>query len=122
MEGRTAKRVLIIGAGGVLGVLTARAFAHAGWEVRAGARRPAPGQVHVDLDSYESVAATVREDELVINTVPHPALLAERFVLEFGGTPDQYLRAAGRGRPFAARRGRRRAWHGTDERRACDPA
>ena len=28
----------------------------------------------------------LREDELVVNTVPHPALLAERFVLEWGGT------------------------------------
>ncbi len=86
MDGRKAKRVLIIGAGGVLGILTARAFSEAGWEVRGGARRAVPGQVKIDLDSYESVAATVREDELVVNTVPHPALLAERFVLEFGGT------------------------------------
>lgn len=86
MEGRIAKRVLIIGAGGVLGVLTARAFANAGWEVWAGGRRPMPGQVRIDLDSHESVAAAIREDELVVNTVPHPALLAERFVLEFGGT------------------------------------
>ena len=86
MEGRIAKRVLIIGVGGVLGILTARAFGDAGWEVRGAARRPGPGQSEVDLDSYESVAATVREDELVVNTVPHPALLAERFVLEVGGT------------------------------------
>lgn len=86
MEGRPAKRVLIIGVRGVLGVLTARAFTDAGWDVRGASRQPSPGQVEVDLDRLESVAATVREDELVVNTVPHPALLAERFVLEWGGT------------------------------------
>ena len=86
MEGRQAKRVLIIGVRGVLGVLTARAFTDAGWDVRGASRQPSPGQVQVDLDRLESVAATLREDELVVNTVPHPALLAERFVLEWGGT------------------------------------
>ncbi len=87
MEGRIAKRVLIIGVGGVLGELTARAFTDAGWDVRGAMRQPAsPGQVHVDLERLESVAAALREDELVVNTVPHPALLAERFVLEWGGT------------------------------------
>ena len=86
MEGRPAKRVLIIGVRGVLGELTARAFTEAGWDVRGATRQPGPGQVHVDLDRLESVAATLRDDELVVNTVPHPALLAERFVLEWGGS------------------------------------
>ncbi len=86
MEGRPAKRVLIIGVRGVLGELTARAFTDAGWDVRGASRQPGPGQVRVDLDRLESVAAVLREDELVVNTVPHPALLAERFVLEWGGT------------------------------------
>ena len=69
-----------------MGTLTARAFATAGWTVRAGARRPGPRQVQIDLDSVQSVAAAVTEDELVVNTVPHPDLLAERHVLEHGGT------------------------------------
>ncbi|MGZ4246772.1 MAG: hypothetical protein ACXVUE_00485 [Solirubrobacteraceae bacterium] len=86
MDGRRTNRVLVIGAQGVMGTLTARTFAAAGWTVRAGARRPAPGQVPIDLDSAQSIAAAVTEDELVVNTVPHPGLLVERHVLEHGGT------------------------------------
>ena len=69
-----------------MGTLTARAFATAGWTVRAGVRRPRAGEVAVDLDRPESIAAALSEDELVVNTVPHPDLLAERHVLEHGGT------------------------------------
>src|SRR5690242_17020914 len=86
MDRRRTNRVLVIGARGVVGALTARAFANAGWTVRLGARRPLPGQVEIDLDSTRSIAAAVAEDELVINTVPHPDLLVERHVLEHGGT------------------------------------
>ncbi len=86
MASRPINNVLVIGAGGVLGALTARAFAAAGWEVRRGTRHPfQAGQVHLDLDRPESILAAVRERELVINTVPHQALLAERVVLERGG-------------------------------------
>lgn len=67
-------------------MLTADAFAAAGWAVRAGVRRPGPGQVQVDLDSAESIAAALTDEELVVNTVPHEDLLAERHVLEHGGT------------------------------------
>jgi len=77
--------VLIIGARGVLGALTAREFRAAGWRVRCGVRTPGPGQVGVDLDSVESVAAAIGEHDLVINTVPNSRLLAERHVLERGG-------------------------------------
>lgn len=69
-----------------MGALTARVFATAGWTVRSGARRPRQGQIEIDLDSAQSIAAAVTEDELVVNTVPHPDLLAERHVLEHGGT------------------------------------
>lgn len=69
-----------------MGTLTARAFATAGWAVRAGARRPLPGQVEIDLDSAQSIAAAVAEEELVVNAVPHEELLVERHVLEHGGT------------------------------------
>ena len=86
MDGRRTNRVLVIGAQGVVGALIARAFAGAGWTVRAGARRPLPGQVEIDLDSAKSIEAAVTQDELVVNTVPHPELLVERHVLEHGGT------------------------------------
>ena len=92
MERRRTNRVLVIGAQGVMGTLTAGAFATAGWTVRAGARRPGPGQVPIDLDSAQSIAAAFTEDELVVNTVPHPELLAERHVLELAvalaGAPE----------------------------------
>jgi len=77
--------VLIIGARGVLGTLTARAFAAAGWEVQGAARRPAAGQLKVDLDRRDCIAAALRGNDLVVNTVPHPRLWAERAVLERGG-------------------------------------
>jgi hypothetical protein len=70
----------------VMGKLTADAFAAAGWTVRAGARRPRPRQVQIDLGSSQSIADAITEDELVVNTVPHPDLLAERHVLEHGGS------------------------------------
>jgi hypothetical protein len=86
MEGRLTKRVLVIGAQGVLGGLMVRAFGDAGWAVRSAARRPRPGQVLMDLDRRDSIEAAAREDELIVNTVPHPDRLAERHVLEHGGT------------------------------------
>src|SRR6201995_2518 len=86
MDGRRTNRVLVIGAQGVMGTLTAGAFATAGWTVPAGVRRPRAGEVAVDLDRPESIAAAIADDELVVNTVPHPDLLAERHVLEHGGT------------------------------------
>ncbi|HTP23008.1 MAG TPA: hypothetical protein VMJ65_25595 [Solirubrobacteraceae bacterium] len=85
MEVGGTNRALVIGAHGVLGALTVRAFEGAGWEVRSGARRPRPGEVEIDLGRRDSVAAAVDEHELVVNTVPHPELLAERHVLEHGG-------------------------------------
>lgn len=85
MEDRLTNRVLIIGAQGVLGALTVGAFRDAGWAVRSAARRPAQGQIGIDLDRPDSVEAALQEDELIVNTVPHPDLLAERHVLEHGG-------------------------------------
>ena len=86
MEGRPTNRVLVIGAQGVLGAVMVRAFRDAGWAVRSAARRPGPGQLQLDLDRPESIAAALPGHELVVNTVPHPDLLAERYVLEHGGT------------------------------------
>jgi NAD(P)-dependent dehydrogenase (short-subunit alcohol dehydrogenase family) len=85
MEVGGTNRALVIGARGVLGALTVRAFKAAGWEVRCGARRPRPGQIEIDLGRPDSIAAAVDQHELVVNTVPHPDLLAERHVLEHGG-------------------------------------
>lgn len=85
MEVAGTNRALVIGAQGVLGAVMVRAFEAAGWMVRSGARRPRSGQVEVDLDRRDSIAAAVDEDELVVNTVPHRDLLAERYVLEHGG-------------------------------------
>lgn len=86
MEARGTNRAFVIGASGVFGALIVGAFMDAGWEVRCGARRPAAAQVEIDLDDADSVASALCEGELVVNTVPHPDLLAERHVLEHGGT------------------------------------
>ncbi|MGH2883004.1 MAG: hypothetical protein ACRDPA_09970, partial [Solirubrobacteraceae bacterium] len=85
MEVEGTNRALVIGAQGVLGALTVRAFGAAGWLVRSGARRPRPGQIGIDLHRPESIAAAIGEHELVVNTVPHPDLPAERYILEHGG-------------------------------------
>jgi hypothetical protein len=85
METRHAKHVLVIGARGVFGRMTVQAFRAAGWTVRAGARRPTPGDIEVDLDRPDSIAEALQGQELVVNTVPHPELLPERHVLEHGG-------------------------------------
>jgi len=93
MDGRAINRVLIIGGRGALGRLTATAFREAGWEVRSGARRAGTGgastgqdDVELDLDRPASLPAALREGEFVVNTVPHRELLAERLILERGGT------------------------------------
>jgi hypothetical protein len=85
MEVRDTNRALVIGAQGVLGALTVGALEAAGWVVRSGARRPTPGQIEIDVARPDSIAAAVDEHELVVNTVPDPDLLAERYVLEHGG-------------------------------------
>ena len=86
MDGQLTNRVLVIGAQGALGGLTVGAFRDAGWAVRPAARRPEHGQVRVDLDQPDSVRAALQEHELIVNTVPHTELIAERHVLETGGT------------------------------------
>ena len=85
MAHRRRAKVLVIGADGVLGGLTADAFRDAGWTVRFVARRGGPERVRLELDSPESVAAALEEHELLVKTVPHPGLFLERAVLERGG-------------------------------------
>jgi hypothetical protein len=86
MEVRGTNRALVIGAQGVLGALTVRMFAAAGWDVCPAARRPRSGQTEIDLDHPDSIAAACDGYGLVVNAVPHPDLLAERHILEHGGT------------------------------------
>jgi hypothetical protein len=86
MDGGPTKRALIIGARGVLGQHAARAFGEAGWEVRFGVRGARAGQAELDLDRPASILAALNEDELIVNTVPQRDLIAERLVLEHGGT------------------------------------
>ncbi|HEX4283146.1 MAG TPA: NAD-dependent epimerase/dehydratase family protein [Solirubrobacteraceae bacterium] len=86
MEVRGTNRALVIGARGVLGALTVRTFASAGWDVLGAARRPRSGQTEIDLDDPDSIAAACDGHRLVVNTVPHADLLAERHILDRGGT------------------------------------
>src|SRR5436190_23889264 len=54
VHSKTAKRVLIVGARGELGRLTAQAFQTPAWEVRRGTRAPvADGDVGVALDQID---------------------------------------------------------------------
>src|SRR5438094_8041015 len=80
-------RVLVIGAQGVLGTFIARRFREAGWVVIRGGRRveTAADFCLIDLDRPETVAKACRESDLVVSTVRHPALPAERAVLAAGG-------------------------------------
>lgn len=83
----TGERVVVIGAGGALGSLTAQVFEDAGWEVFRGGRgahrdgdwRP------IDLDRPETIASGLEGVDVVVNTVPHIGVLAERFVIDHGG-------------------------------------
>jgi nucleoside-diphosphate-sugar epimerase len=73
-------RVLVIGAQGVLGSFIARQFREAGWAVTRGGRRPEIAEDFrlVDLDRSETIAEACGEADLVVSTVRHPALPAER--------------------------------------------
>jgi NAD(P)-dependent dehydrogenase (short-subunit alcohol dehydrogenase family) len=108
--GTTGERVLVIGANGVLGALTAEAFEDAGWEVvrasRIGDR--AGGWRRIDLDRPETVARGLQAVDVVINTVPHAGAVAERLVIEHGGVllntsaqPVTYARRLGDPHPAA---------------------
>jgi prephenate dehydrogenase len=81
------RRVLVIGAQGVLGALLVRGFEQAGWKVTRGGRRPDGRSdfLHVDLDEPETVATAIGHADVVLNPVPDGGLVAERMVLDQGG-------------------------------------
>jgi hypothetical protein len=83
----TGERVLVLGATGALGSLTARAFQDAGWEVLRGGRRTGrDGDWRpIDLDRSATIGPAFADVDMIVNTVPHAALAAERFVIEHGG-------------------------------------
>jgi NAD(P)-dependent dehydrogenase (short-subunit alcohol dehydrogenase family) len=88
MQRDGSRRVLVLGAQGVLGKFIAAALAKEGWRVVRGGRRPerAPDFALVDLDRPDTVRAACRDVDLVVSTVRHPALVAERIVLRDGPT------------------------------------
>ena len=80
-------RVLVIGAQGALGSFIARGFREAGHDVIRGGRRDESASDFrlIDLDRPETVAEGCRGVDLVVSTVRHPKLVAERAVLRGGG-------------------------------------
>lgn len=80
-------RVLVIGGQGILGGNIVAALRKSGYEALRGGRRreAAKDSVYLDLDRPETVAKAIEEVDLVVNTVLHPGLTAERTVLERGG-------------------------------------
>ena len=82
-----ARRALVLGGQGVIGHFTARALRDEGWDVTRGGRRPEEAEDFrlVDLDRQETVDPACAEADLVVSSVHHPALHAERAVLRDGG-------------------------------------
>jgi hypothetical protein len=83
-----ARKVLVIGAQGVLGTFIAREFSAAGWQVTRAGRRPEDAADFrlVDLDAPADLAQACAQVDLVVNTAHHPNLAPERTVLRHGGT------------------------------------
>ena len=92
MEVEGTNRALVIGAQGVLGALTVRAFEAAGWTVRSAARRPRPGQIELDLDRPDSIAAAVDEQSSWSIPCRIADLPAERLCPRARRRADQRLR------------------------------
>jgi hypothetical protein len=82
-----AKKVLVIGAQGVLGAGLVDRFSHAGWQVLRGGRRPekSPEFRLLDLDDPLATSRLCKEVDVVVNTAPHPGMAAHRAVLRDGG-------------------------------------
>ena len=83
-----ARKVLVIGAQGVLGTFIAREFSAAGWQVTRAGRRPEDAADFrlIDLDDPADLSQACAEVDLVVNTAHHRELSPERTVLRQGGT------------------------------------
>jgi hypothetical protein len=82
------RSALVIGAQGVLGTLVAAELEARAWTAWRGSRRPGSGAgwVEVDLARPDTVRHAVQGVDAVVNTVPDATLVAERAVLQSGGT------------------------------------
>src|SRR5437868_14486004 len=100
--------VVVLGATGALGRVMCRAFAEEGWEVFPAARRGLPdyGSTlrEIALNRPETIAAAIAGGDVVVNTVPHEGLIAQRVVVERGGLVghDAVAARAPRLRPLPA--------------------
>jgi hypothetical protein len=77
----------VIGAQGTLGNAVLKQFVSAGWTVYPAGRRAdrREGFRQLDLDQPDTVGPALQDVDLVVSTVAHPSLTAERWVLERGG-------------------------------------
>src|SRR5688500_7341359 len=82
------RRVLVIGAQGVLGPFIAREFSATRWQVTRACRRPEDAvDFHlIDLDAQADLRQACAQVDLVVNTTHHRELAPERTVLRHGGT------------------------------------
>src|SRR5436190_22153822 len=78
------RRVLVLGAQGVLGSVIARNFSEDGWDVVRAGRRPEAGVRLVELSRPDTVREALEGVDLVANPVPDERLAAERTVLKSG--------------------------------------
>jgi hypothetical protein len=80
--------VLVLGASGALGRITAEQFEKAGWDVYHGARRRLESERyrHIDFDRPRTVAEASEGVDVVVNTVDDHWMRAEDVVLAHGGT------------------------------------
>jgi len=113
--------VLVVGAHGALGTLVADAVHRRGWALRRSSRDPSrsPGFHHVDLNDPATLPPALDGVDVVITTVPDPALAAELYVLEHGGPPDPATR---RGATERHRRDECRHRTGSHELGGCPAA
>jgi hypothetical protein len=83
----TPGRVCVIGAQGTLGNIVVQQFASAGWTVYPAGRQAdrREGFRQLDLDRPETFDPALQDVDLVVSTVSHPRLTAERWILEHGG-------------------------------------
>jgi NAD(P)-dependent dehydrogenase (short-subunit alcohol dehydrogenase family) len=81
------RKILVIGAQGVLGNSLAKQLPESGWEVTRAGRRPdeAQGFRQVDLADPAAVSQACAEVDIVVSTAHHPGLIVEKTVLRQGG-------------------------------------